>query len=88
MSVKRKVFSALDRLVKCNCMIMRSMFLWYLAFLPCVMEATYPGICAMDGCKCTPKAVRWVSVKCVFTKEQVNATTCPNITFCKNKILR
>jgi len=49
------------------------MFLWYLAFLPCIAEASKPGICAMNGCNCTVKAHRWINVKCVFSKEQVNA---------------
>lgn len=45
--------------------------LWYLAFLPCVVEANRPpGICAMKGCNCTVKAHRWINVKCVFSKEQ------------------
>jgi hypothetical protein len=51
------------------------MFLWYLAFLPCIAEASKPGICAMNGCNCTVKAHRWINVKCVFSKEQVNART-------------
>lgn len=70
MSAKRRVFSALDGLVKCDRAIVCSMFLWYLAFLPCIAEANKPGICAMNGCNCTVKAHRWISVKCVFSKEQ------------------
>lgn len=69
MSVKRRVFGALDGLVKCDRAIVWSMFLWCLAFLLCI-EATKPGICVMDGCNCTVKAHRWVNIKCVFSKEQ------------------
>lgn len=71
MSVKRRVFSALDGLIKCDRAIVCSMFLWYLAFLLCTVEAAdHPGICAMAGCSCTVKAHHWVNIKCVFSKEQ------------------
>jgi len=73
MSVKRRVFSALDGLIKCDRAIVCSMFLWYLAFLLCVVEATKPGICVMNGCNCTVKAHRWVNIKCVFSKEQARS---------------
>lgn len=73
MSGGRRVFNALDGLIKCDGVIVCSVFLWYLALLPCIVEAVQPGICAMDGCNCTVQAHRWVTVKCVFSKEQVNA---------------
>jgi len=73
MSVKRRVFSALDGLIKCDRAIVCSMFLWYLAFLLCIVEATKPGICVMKGCNCTVKAHRWVNIKCVFSKEQARS---------------
>ncbi|XP_011880987.1 PREDICTED: uncharacterized protein LOC105569265 [Vollenhovia emeryi] len=69
MSVKRRVFSALDGLVKCDRAIVCSVFLWYLAFLLCI-EATTPGICVKNGCNCTVMAHRWVNIKCVFSKEE------------------
>lgn len=77
MSAKRRVLNALDGLIiKCDRGIVCWVFLlWYLAFLPCIVEATKPGICAMNGCNCTVKAHRWINVKCVFSKEQVNART-------------
>ncbi|XP_029671224.1 uncharacterized protein LOC115240297 [Formica exsecta] len=72
MSAKRRVLNALDGLIiKCDRGIVCWVFLlWYLAFLPCIVEATKPGICAMNGCNCTVKAHRWINVKCVFSKEQ------------------
>ncbi|XP_077271559.1 uncharacterized protein LOC143902479 isoform X1 [Temnothorax americanus] len=69
MSVKRRVFSALDGLVKCDRAIVCSVFLWHLAFLLCI-EAGKPGICAMNGCNCTVMAHTWINIKCVFSKEQ------------------
>lgn len=73
MSVKRRVFSALDGLIKCDRAIV---FLWYLVLLLCIVEATKPaGICAMNGCSCVVQAHRWVMIKCAFSKEQVNART-------------
>ncbi|XP_024873519.1 uncharacterized protein LOC112455675 [Temnothorax curvispinosus] len=69
MSVKRRVFSALDGLVKCDRAIVCSVFLWHLAFLLCI-EAAKPGICAMNGCNCTVMAHTWINIKCVFSKEQ------------------
>ncbi|XP_072744252.1 uncharacterized protein [Anoplolepis gracilipes] len=69
MSVKRRVLNALDGL-RCDCGIVCLVFLlWYLA-LPCTMEATKAGICAMDACNCTSVAHTWINVKCVFSKEQ------------------
>lgn len=72
MSAKRRVSSGLNGLViKCDRGIVCLVFLlWYLAFLPCIVEATKAGICAMNGCNCTTQAHRWINVKCVFSKEQ------------------
>ncbi|XP_012227912.1 uncharacterized protein [Linepithema humile] len=72
MSSKGRALGALDGLIKCDRVIVCSMFLWYLAFLhrSCIVEANKPGICAMSGCNCTVKAHRWINVKCVFSREQ------------------
>ncbi|KAL0130976.1 hypothetical protein PUN28_002515 [Cardiocondyla obscurior] len=69
MRVKRRAFSILDRSIKCDRVIVCSVFIWHFAFLLCI-EATKPGICVMNGCNCTVMAHRWVNIKCVFSKDQ------------------
>ncbi|XP_066580932.1 uncharacterized protein [Prorops nasuta] len=67
MSGCRRLFGALDGF-KCDRAIIFFVFLCYLAFLS--VESAPPGICVMNGCNCTVKAHRWITVKCVFSNDQ------------------
>lgn len=67
------MFVGLDGL-KCDRVIVWSVFMWCIVVLPGNVESAPPGICVMDGCNCTVKAHRWINVKCVFSDDQVNET--------------